>query len=78
MTSDDVADRIRKGLTGTPEHVANYLNSSAADDVRQLLDEWATARARYMQARAERMAAESRLARAEREVARLRAWVGYR
>ena len=78
MTSDDVADRIRRGLTGTPEHVANYLNSGAAEDMRQLLDEWATARARYMQARAERMAAEARLARTEKELARLRAWVGYR
>ena len=77
-SSDDVAARIRAGLTGTPEHVGNYLNSSAADDMRQLVDEWAMARARYMQARAERMAAESRLARVEKELARLRAWVGYR
>ena len=78
MTSDDVADRIRAGLTGTPEHVGNYLNSSAADDMRQLVDEWALARSRYIQARAERMSAEARLARVEKELARLRVWVGYR
>lgn len=78
MTRDDVADRIRRGLTGTPEHVANYLNSGAADDVRQLLEEWQQARRHYMHARAERMAAEARLARAQRELERLRAWAGYR
>jgi hypothetical protein len=77
-SSDDIADRIRRGLTGTPEHVGNYLNGSAGDDMRQLLDEWAAARARYMIARAERMAAEARLARVQRERDRLRRWVGYR
>ena len=78
MTRDDVADRIRKGLTGTPEHVANYLNSSAAADMRQLLDEWATARARYMQARAERMAAEARAEACARALLRERRAGGYR
>lgn len=75
---DDPAERIMAGLTGTPEHVGNYLNSSAADDIRALMEDCKRARARYHTARLERMAAEARLARMEKEVARLRAWVGYR
>lgn len=30
---------IRAALTGTPEHLAGYLNSRAAADIRWLLDE---------------------------------------
>lgn len=76
---DDPAERILARLNSTPEKVATYLNSGeAVADMLALLNEREAARVRYMQARAERLAMESRLARAERERERLRRWVGYR
>ena len=68
----DAADRIRRNLDGTPERVANYLNSRAADDLRELLAEVHAARAAYMQAREARRVAEARLAalRDERDALR--------
>ena len=78
MTDDETANRIRAALDGTPERVASYVNTRAADDLRQLLAERDAAHAAYQYAHTRRLATEARLALVEREVARLRAWVGYR
>ncbi len=77
--TEDTADRIRMRLDGTPEHVGDYLNGGeAVADMRALIAERDAALAQYRHAHAVRLATQERAALLEREVARLRAWVGYR
>lgn len=70
----DIADRIAAELNGTPERVADYLNSGRAmSDLHELLRQRDEARRRALYLRAARIHAERRAARAQADLDALRA-----
>lgn len=72
MTRDDPAARIMRNLSGNPEKVATYLNTRAAADLRELVDEVRAAR-RLAEANRDARLALQRLARQQQdELDRLR------
>jgi hypothetical protein len=75
MTHDDPAARILRNLGGNPEKVATYLNTRAAADLRELVDEVRAAR-RLAHANRDARLALQRLARQQQdELDRLRRMV---
>lgn len=76
MMTDDISARILAQLNGTPERVADYLNSGrAASDLRELLRQRDEARRRALYLRRARMHAEARAARAAADLDALRAHI---
>jgi hypothetical protein len=76
MTSDDIASRIESDLNGTPEHVADYMNSGrAAADLRELIRLRDEAMRRALFLRRARLAAERHAARLRGDLETLRARV---